>query len=77
MVNEIAYAVSKEAIIGLCKQVPVALAPQNIRVNCINPRPTDTGYLFGEDYKVVVKMFPSGRWETPKDAAKLVLALSS
>lgn len=77
MTNEIAYAISKEAIIGLCKQTAVALAPQNIRVNCINPGPTDTGYLFGEDHKIVAKMFPSGRWGMPEDAARLVHFLQS
>lgn len=77
MTNEIAYAVSKEAIIGLCKQAAAALAPQNIRVNCINPGPTDTGYLFGEDYSTVAKMFPGGRWGMPEDAARLVHFLQS
>ncbi|WP_232695576.1 SDR family oxidoreductase [Brevibacillus daliensis] len=77
MTNEIAYAVSKEAIIGLCKQAAVALAPQHIRVNCINPGPVDTGYLTGEAYEKVARMFPSGRWGTPEDAAKLVHFLQS
>lgn len=77
MIKEIAYAVSKEAIIGLCKQLAVALAPQNIRVNCINPGPTDTGYLQGEDYDEVAKLFPFGRWGTPEDAARLVHFLHS
>jgi 3-oxoacyl-[acyl-carrier protein] reductase len=47
MINEIAYAVSKEAIRGLCTQASIALATHNIRVNCINPGPTDTNYLSG------------------------------
>ena len=70
MVNEIAYAVSKEAIIGLCKQAAAALASLNIRVNCINPGPTDTGYLAGEDYEAVARLFPAGKWGTPYDAAR-------
>jgi 3-oxoacyl-[acyl-carrier protein] reductase len=77
MINEIAYAVSKEAIRGLCEQAAAALAPQNIRVNCINPGPTDTGYLKGEEYEAVARMFPSGRWGTPEDAARLVHFLQS
>lgn len=77
MINEIAYAVSKEAIRGLCKQAAAALSPQNIRVNCINPGPTDTGYLEGETYEAVARMFPSGRWGTADDAAKLVQFLHS
>jgi 3-oxoacyl-[acyl-carrier protein] reductase len=77
MVDEIAYAVSKEAIRGLCAQAAVALAPLNIRVNCINPGPTDTGYSEGEDYEAVARLFPSGKWGTPDDAARLVHFLQS
>ncbi len=77
MIGEIAYAVSKDATIGLCKQAAVALAPQHIRVNCINPGPNDTGYLTGEAYAAVANRFPSGRWGTPDDAADLILFLHS
>lgn len=77
MTSEIAYAVSKDAIIGLCKQVSAALAPKNIRVNCINPGPNDTKYSFGEDYEFVRKLFPAGRWGTPDDTADLALFLHS
>jgi len=77
MTNEIAYAVSKDAIIGLCKQVAVALAEKNIRVNCVNPGPNDTGYMTGEAYETVAKMFPSNRWGTPNDTADLLLFLHS
>ena len=77
MPDEIAYAVSKEAIRGLCGQLSVALAKHNIRVNCINPGPTDTNYLSGDAYKEVAQMFPAKRWGTPDDAAKLVRFLHS
>ena len=77
MIDEIAYAVSKEAIRGLCTQASAALATHNIRVNCINPGPTDTNYLSGVAYDRVSQMFPSGRWGTPDDAAKLVHFLHS
>jgi Dehydrogenases with different specificities (related to short-chain alcohol dehydrogenases) len=70
MISEIAYAVSKEALRALCAQAAVALAPQNIRVNCVNPGPTDTGYLTGAAYETVTRMFPSGRWGTPDEAAR-------
>jgi len=56
---------------------PCLLAPKNVRVNCINPGPTDTGYLNGEAYEEVARMFPSGRWGTTEDAAKLVQFLYS
>jgi len=77
MVSEIAYAVSKEAIRGLCTQAAAALAPQQIRVNCINPGPTDTGYLNGPLYDQIAGMFPSGRWGIADDAARLVQFLHS
>jgi len=77
MVNEIAYCVSKEAIICLCKQTAYLLGDKNIRVNCINPGPNDTGYLFGEAHENIAKMFPSGRWGTPDDTADLLLFLHS
>lgn len=77
MVSEMAYAVSKDAVIGLCKQASAALAEQNIRVNCVNPGPNDTGYLTGEAYDSVARMFPSGHWGTPDDTADLLLFLHS
>jgi len=77
MTNEIAYAVSKEAIRCLCMQTSIALAKHNIRVNCINPGPTDTSYLSGVAYDEIAQMFPSGKWGTPEDAAKLVHFLHS
>ena len=77
MVSEIAYCVSKEAIICLCKQTSYLLSDKNIRVNCINPGPNDTGYCFGEARESVAKMFPSGRWGTPNDTADLLLFLHS
>ena len=77
MVNEIAYCVSKEAVICLCRQASYLLSDKNIRVNCINPGPNDTGYCFGEAYEAVAKMFPSGRWGTPDDTADLALFLHS
>jgi 3-oxoacyl-[acyl-carrier protein] reductase len=77
MVDEIAYAVSKDAIIGLCRQAAAALADQNIQVNCINPGPTDTGYMSGEPYQQIADRFPAKRWGMPDDAARLVHFLQS
>ena len=77
MYNEMAYCVSKEAIICLCRQASYMLGEKNIRVNCINPGPNDTGYCVGDVYNRVAELFPSGRWGTPDDAADLVLFLHS
>ena len=77
MTSEIAYAVSKEATIGLCKQASYALGDKHIRVNCINPGPNDTGYCFGASHQAIADMFPAGRWGTPDDTADLALFLHS
>ncbi|MCL2812797.1 MAG: SDR family oxidoreductase [Clostridia bacterium] len=77
MTNEIAYCVSKEAIIGLCRQAAYLLGAKNIRVNCINPGPNDTGYCVGEAHAAVASMFPLGHWGTPDDTADLALFLHS
>jgi 3-oxoacyl-[acyl-carrier protein] reductase len=77
MTKEIAYCVSKEAIICLCRQASYALSDKNIRVNCVNPGANDTGYCFGEAYEEVAKMHPAGRWGTPDDTADLLLFLHS
>lgn len=77
MINEIAYAVSKEAIIAITQQCAAALAHQNIQVNAINPGPTDTGYASKEDYEALKKRFPQNRWGLPSDAAKLTHFLQS
>ena len=77
MISEIAYCVSKEAVMCLCRQTSYLLGNRNIRVNCINPGPNDTGYCFGKTYESVAKRFPSGRWGTPDDTADLVLFLHS
>ena len=77
MKNEMAYCVSKEAIICLCRQSAWELGDRNIRVNCINPGANDTGYCSGEVYAEVAKLHPSGHWGTPDDAADLALFLHS
>jgi 3-oxoacyl-[acyl-carrier protein] reductase len=74
MVSEIAYAASKDAIVGLATQAAAALAPR-VRVNCVNPGPTDTGYVTGEAWEAIRRRFPAGRWGTPDDTAKLVVFL--
>ena len=77
MTGEIPYAVSKAAEANLCRQAAAALARQNIQVNCVNPGPTDTGYLSGEAHAQVAQAFPLGKWGMPEDAARLVHFLQS
>jgi len=72
-----AYSVSKDAIICLTRGTAKLLGEKNIRVNCIDPGPNDTGYCFGAEYETIAKTFPSGRWGTPDDTADLALFLHS
>jgi len=75
--NLMAYSVSKDAIICLCRGTSKLLGDKGIRVNCIDPGPNDTGYCFGEAYESIAATFPSGRWGTPDDTADLALFLHS
>ena len=77
MFGEMAYCVSKEATISLCRQSSYMLGDKNIRVNCVNPGPNDTDYCSDEVLSTYAKKFPAGRWGTPDDTADLVLFLHS
>jgi len=72
-----AYSVSKEATICLCRGAAELLGDRGIRVNCINPGCNDTGYCSGEAYEDIAKRHPAGRWGTPDDTADLALFLHS
>lgn len=77
MIGEVAYAVSKEGVRNLATHLSVILAPRGIRVNCVNPGPTDTGYLTGDMYEQIRQMFPFGRWGRPSDVSRLIEFLHS
>lgn len=73
MTPEVAYAVSKGALAVAVATLAEALADRGIRVNAVNPGPTNTGYLDG----VAPAAMPAGRWGEPDDAARLVAWLCS
>ena len=68
MASNVAYAVSKGALAIAAATLADALADRGIRVNAVNPGPTNTGYLDS----VSATPMPSGRWGEPDDAARLV-----
>lgn len=74
MTHELAYAVSKGAIAVATATLAESLADRRIRVNCINPGPTNTGYLDGVN---AGSRSPFGRWGEPDDVARLVAWLCS
>jgi 3-oxoacyl-[acyl-carrier protein] reductase len=77
MPGELAYAASKAGVENLVHQLSPLLISRGITVNCVNPGPTDTGYATGPAHAAVAELFPSGRWGTPDDAARLVEWLCS
>jgi len=75
-----AYVSSKGAAITLTKALAIELAPDNIRVNCINPFMTDTQMvkqLPEEVVKAAVSTIPLGRIAKPEDIAYAALYLAS
>lgn len=81
-----AYASSKAAVIHLTKAVALEVAPNNIRVNFINPAAVDTPMLpkfrpkgmdMDEFYKSAKGSMPLGRIAKPKDIAYAALYLAS
>jgi 3-oxoacyl-[acyl-carrier protein] reductase len=77
MPSELAYVASKAGVEVLTGNLAHLLAGRGITVNCVNPGPTDTGYADPETHERVRRMFPSGRWGKPDDAARLVEWLCS
>jgi 3-oxoacyl-[acyl-carrier protein] reductase len=75
MTGELAYAVSKGALLVATQTLADELADRGITVNCINPGPTDTGWGLA-DVDPATRM-PAGRWGEPDDAARLVAWLCS
>jgi 3-oxoacyl-[acyl-carrier protein] reductase len=79
------YNGSKGAVITLTKSMAVELAPDNIRVNAINPVIGETGmmttFMGGEDTPEMREKFistiPLGRMSQPKDIACAALFLVS
>jgi NAD(P)-dependent dehydrogenase (short-subunit alcohol dehydrogenase family) len=83
-----AYVTSKHAVIGLMRSAAHECAPQNIRVNTVNPSPVETqmmrrleeGMLPGSanDAKAsMVAGIPLNRYGTPEEIARVMLFLAS
>lgn len=75
MSREVAYAVSKGALAVITQTLAEELADRGIRVNCVNPGPTDTGWGLAD--RDPERVMPFGRWGEPDDAARLVAWLCS
>ena len=77
MPEELPYIASKAVLQQLTASLAVTLAPRGITVNCVGPRPNDTGCATGELRRQVEEAMPAGRWGRPDDAARLVAWLCS
>jgi 3-oxoacyl-[acyl-carrier protein] reductase len=77
MPEELPYIASKAVLQQLTASLAVTLAPRGITVNCVGPRPNDTGCATGELRRQVEEAMPAGRWGCPDDAARLVAWLRS
>lgn len=83
MPGEIAYAAAKGALAGITLTVADELADRGILLNTVNPGPVNTGYL-DPDVEVdeatlhsLRERFPSKRFGTPDDPARLIAWLVS
>lgn len=75
MTAEVAYAVSKGALLVATPTLADEVAGRGITVNCVNPGPTDTGWGLAEIDPS--RRMPARRWGEPDDAARLVAWLCS
>ena len=74
----IGYATTKSALISFTRHCAEALAPYNIRVNCVAPGLIDTDML-NDDLPIedMLKMIPAQRMGTPEEVAGAVNFLMS
>jgi NAD(P)-dependent dehydrogenase (short-subunit alcohol dehydrogenase family) len=76
-----AYAASKFGVTGLTKAMACDHLPDNIRVNCICPGPTDTPLLRAsrppDQLQAFIEAQPIGRLGTPDEIAAAALFLAS
>lgn len=69
------YATTKAALVSFTRNCSAALAPHNIRVNCVAPGMTDTDITQAADPTVVSRLLattPLGRMASPAEIAKAV-----
>ena len=77
---EVAYSVSKAAVIGLTKSLAKEVALSGVRVNCIAPGVIDTemnSCYSKEDMEALAEDIPMGRIGTAKEAAEAAVFLAS
>lgn len=77
---EVAYSVTKAALMGLTRALAKELGPSGIRVNCISPGVIDTEMnrrLSPQDMRELADETPLQRIGTPEEVARAVYFLAS
>ena len=77
LTENVAYGVSKGALDRIVRAAASELGSRGIRVNCINPGPTETGWLSEQLRAEISRRAPLGRPSLPQDSAHLVAFLLS
>lgn len=70
---EVAYSMSKAAVIGLTKALSQELAPSGITVNCVSPGIIDTRMNNQFDKAELADEIPLGRLGTPDEVARAIV----
>jgi len=76
----VAYSAAKAGVIAITRSLAVAMAPYNIRVNCIAPAMIETDLLkqsAPEHVEPILKQTTLGRLSKPEEIANAVLFLAS
>ena len=76
------YSASKNALVGMARNMAIDLAPKRIRVNCVLPGTTDTPLIrtpnvTEEELADNAKAFPLKRFGTPEEMAYAIIYLLS
>ncbi len=78
--HAVAYSAAKAGVIAITRSLAVAMAPYNIRVNCVAPSMVDTGLLkqaTPEHLEPILKQTLLHRLSDPEEIARAVLFLAS
>jgi 3-oxoacyl-[acyl-carrier protein] reductase len=75
--DNVPYGVSKGALDRIVKAAALELGSRGVRANCINPGPTETGWISEELRAEFSRQAPLGRPSLPQDSADLVAFLLS
>jgi 3-oxoacyl-[acyl-carrier protein] reductase len=77
LTKNVPYGISKGALDLVIKAAAVELGSRGIRANCVNPGPTETGWISDRIRSQISRESPLGRPSVPQDAANLVAFLLS